>query len=172
MTAVDAVLALGANLGDRAAVLASAVAALDATDGIAVTAVSEAVETDPVGGPEQPDFLNAVVLVTTTLTPHALLAACHRVEADHGLDRSTKVPWGPRVLDVDVVSCGDLVLADDRLVLPHPRARERAFVLAPWLQVDAAAVLPGPGGGRVADLLAAAPDAAGVRHPEPAVVLR
>ncbi|WP_167586338.1 2-amino-4-hydroxy-6-hydroxymethyldihydropteridine diphosphokinase [Kineococcus rubinsiae] len=163
MSPVAAVLALGSNLGDRAAVLASAVAALDATDGIDVTAVSATVETDPVGGPEQPDFLNAVVLVDTTLTPHALLDACQRVEAEHGLDRSTKVHWGPRVLDVDVVTYGSLVAADERLVVPHPRAHERAFVLAPWAQVDPDAVLPGPGGGRVADLLAVAPDAAGVR---------
>jgi 2-amino-4-hydroxy-6-hydroxymethyldihydropteridine diphosphokinase len=163
VSAVDAVLALGSNLGDRAAVLASAVEALRATPGIAVTAVSDPVETDPVGGPEQPDYLNAVVLVTTTLSPHALLDACRRVETEHGLDRTTKVHWGPRVLDVDVITYGALVSADDRLVVPHPRAHERAFVLAPWLQVDPDAVLPGPGGGRVADLLAVAPDAAGLR---------
>jgi 2-amino-4-hydroxy-6-hydroxymethyldihydropteridine diphosphokinase len=163
VSAVDAVLALGSNLGDRAAVLASAVQALRATPGIVVTAVSDPVETDPVGGPEQPDYLNAVVLVTTTLSPHALLDACRRVETEHGLDRTTKVHWGPRVLDVDVITYGALVSADDRLVVPHPRAHERAFVLAPWLQVDPDAVLPGPGGGRVADLLAVAPDAAGLR---------
>jgi len=163
VSAVDAVLALGSNLGDRAAVLASAVAALRASDGIDVTAVSDTVETDPVGGPEQPDYLNAVVLVTTTLGPHALLDTCQRVEAAHGLDRATKVHWGPRVLDVDVVTYGTLVSADDRLVVPHPRAHERAFVLAPWHQLDPDAVLPGPHGGRVADLLAVAPDAAGLR---------
>ena len=112
--------------------------------------------------PDQPDFLNAVALVRTTLDPHALLRACHAVEAAVGLDRTAKVPGGPRPIDVDVITCGDTVLtgdetgdgAGDGLVLPHPRARERAFVLGPWLELDPDAVLPGPRGGRVADLLA------------------
>lgn len=155
---MKAVLALGANTGDRAATLRAAVERLDAVEGLTVDAVSTVVETAPVGAvPDQPDFLNAVALVTTTLDPHALLRACHRVEADLGLDRSTKVPDGPRPVDVDVVSCGDVVLggdeAEDGLVLPHPRAHERAFVLGPWLELDPDAELPGPRGGRVADLL-------------------
>ena len=154
-----AVLALGANTGHRAAHLRAALAQLDALDGVRVDAVSTFVESAPAGDVrEQPDFLNAVALVTTTLDPHALLAACHAVEAAVGLDRATKVPGGPRPIDVDVVTCGGLVLAGDEahdgLVLPHPRAHERAFVLGPWLELDPAAELPGPRGGRVADLLA------------------
>lgn len=152
--AVEAVLALGANVGHRAATLNAAVGALAATDGITVEAVSTIVETAPVGTvPDQPDFLNAVVLVRTDLDPHALLAAAHAVEAALGLDRSTKVPDGPRPIDVDVVTVGHTVLEEDGLVLPHPRAHERDFVLGPWLELDPDALLPGPHGGRVADLL-------------------
>lgn len=147
-----AVLALGANLGHRAATLRAAVDALDAADGVSVEAVSTFVESAPVGAvPDQPDFLNAVVLVRTTLGPHELLALAHAVEAGLGLDRSVKVPDGPRPIDVDVVAHGDAVLDEDGLVLPHPRAHERAFVLGPWLELDPDAELPA---GRVADLLA------------------
>ncbi|WP_380171018.1 2-amino-4-hydroxy-6-hydroxymethyldihydropteridine diphosphokinase [Kineococcus sp. DHX-1] len=149
-----AVLALGANVGHRAATLHAAVEALAATDGITVDAVSTTIETAPVGAvPDQPDFLNAVVLVRTDLDPHALLAAAHAVEAGLGLDRSTKVHDGPRPIDVDVVTVGHTVLDEDGLVLPHPRAHERDFVLGPWLELDPDAALPGPHGGRVADLL-------------------
>jgi 2-amino-4-hydroxy-6-hydroxymethyldihydropteridine diphosphokinase len=146
-----AVLALGANLGHRAATLHAAVERLGAVPGLDVVAVSTFVETEPVGAvPDQPDFLNAVVLVDTTLDPHELLATAHRVEAELGLDRSAKIPDGPRPIDVDVVAYGATVLAEDGLVLPHPRAHERAFVLAPWLELDPDAEL---GGARVADLL-------------------
>ncbi|WP_432541766.1 2-amino-4-hydroxy-6-hydroxymethyldihydropteridine diphosphokinase [Kineococcus sp. SYSU DK002] len=147
-----AVLALGANLGHRAATLRAAVDALAATGGVTVEAVSTFVESAPVGAvPDQPDFLNAVVLVRTTLGPHELLAAAHAVEAALGLDRATKVPDGPRPIDVDVIVHGDAVLDEDGLVLPHPRAHERTFVLGPWLELDPDAELPA---GRVADLLA------------------
>nr|WP_281373005.1 2-amino-4-hydroxy-6-hydroxymethyldihydropteridine diphosphokinase [Kineococcus aurantiacus] len=143
---------MGANVGHRAATLRAAVDALTATDGITVDAVSTFVESAPVGAvPDQPDFLNAVALVTTTLGPHELLAAAHAVEAALGLDRSTKVPDGPRPIDVDVVAYGDVELDEDGLVLPHPRAHERAFVLGPWLELDPHARLPQ---GPVADLLA------------------
>ncbi|PPK93434.1 2-amino-4-hydroxy-6-hydroxymethyldihydropteridine diphosphokinase [Kineococcus xinjiangensis] len=164
-----AVLALGTNLGDRGEALRSAVRALRSVPGVRVRAVSPVVETDPVGGPEQPDYLNAVVLVETDLAPQGLLDACQDVEARHRRDRSpAAVRWGARTLDVDVVDYAGLVAASERLVLPHPRAHTRAFVLAPWHAVDPAAVLPGPGGGRVADLLAAA-GAQGVRPAEVAL---
>ena len=150
-----AVLSLGANTGPRAANLRSALAALSAR-GVSVDKVSPFVETAPVGSiSDQPDFLNAVALVSTTLDPHALLRACHEVEAQVGLDRSTKVPDGPRPIDVDVVTCDGLVLEEVGLVLPHPRAHERAFVLRPWLELDPDAELPGPHGGRVETLLQA-----------------
>jgi len=164
----NGVLALGSNLGDRERTLSSAVVDLAGTRGLEVVAVSPVVETDPVGGPEQPDYLNAVVAVRGTLPPHALLAACLAVEARHGRER--QVRWGARTLDVDVITYGDLVLDGPDLVLPHPRAAQRAFVLAPWAALDPGASLPvptlGPGARvRVADLLADLPSdsSAGVR---------
>jgi dihydroneopterin aldolase/2-amino-4-hydroxy-6-hydroxymethyldihydropteridine diphosphokinase len=152
----DGVLALGANLGDREATLAAAVADLAATPGIEVVAISPVVETDPVGGPEQPDYLNAVVAIRSTLTPHALLAACLAIERRHGRER--RVRWAARTLDVDVITYGDLVLETPDLVLPHPRAATRAFVLAPWAALDPQARLPrrdrGGERSKVTDLLA------------------
>ena len=166
---VEVVLALGANLGDRTATLRAAVRELDATPGVRVRAVSAPVETDPVGGPDQPDYLNAVVLAGTTLAPEELLAACHRVEADHGRERVVR--WGARTLDVDLVAYGEPGTAGEvrsdasELTLPHPRAHERAFVLAPWHQVQPRARLRLPDGSvhPVAELLAAAADRGGVR---------
>jgi dihydroneopterin aldolase/2-amino-4-hydroxy-6-hydroxymethyldihydropteridine diphosphokinase len=120
------------------------------------------VETDPVGGPQQPDFLNAVVLVTTELSARQLLAACQAIETGQGRERTVR--WGPRTLDVDVIRYGDLLSADPLLELPHPRAGQRAFVLAPWLAADAQAWLPSPSGPvPVEPLLAVAEDRAGVR---------
>jgi dihydroneopterin aldolase/2-amino-4-hydroxy-6-hydroxymethyldihydropteridine diphosphokinase len=159
---VGAVLALGTNLGDRVTVLREAVEDLRAVPGITVAAVSPVVETAPVGGPPQPDYLNAVVLVTTSLSPHELLAAGQRIEAGHGRERAVR--WGPRTLDIDVIRYGEVVSDEPDLELPHPSAAERAFVLAPWLAVDPEAWLPGEDGRRpVAPLLRRAPDAAGVR---------
>jgi dihydroneopterin aldolase / 2-amino-4-hydroxy-6-hydroxymethyldihydropteridine diphosphokinase len=166
---VEVVLALGANLGNRAETLRAAVRELDATPGLRVRAVSAPVETDPVGGPDQPDYLNAVVVARTTLPPAELLAACHRVEADHGRERVVR--WGARTLDVDLVAYGEPETAGEvrsdapELTLPHPRAHERAFVLAPWQQVQPQARLRLPDGSvhPVAELLAAAADRDGVR---------
>ena len=156
---MTAVLSLGSNQGDRLATLQGAVDALAGTPGLAVVAVSPVYETDPVGGPEQPDYLNAVVLVETGLSPRALLERALAVEA--AFARTREVRWGPRTLDVDVVAVGDLRVDEPDLVVPHPRAAERAFVLVPWLDVDGTAELPGRG--RVADLLPAA-DRSGVRR--------
>jgi 2-amino-4-hydroxy-6-hydroxymethyldihydropteridine diphosphokinase len=153
-----AVLALGSNQGDRLATLQGAVDALSGAAGLTVLAVSPVYETDPVGGPEQPDYLNAVVLVQTDLDPRALLERSLAVEAAFGRVRDLR--WGPRTLDVDLVAVGDLRVDEPDLVVPHPRAAERAFVLVPWLDVDQDAELPGRG--RVGDLLAAV-DRSGVR---------
>ncbi len=164
--AVSAWLALGGNLGDVEYNLARAVEDIDRIEGIRVAAVSPLVATKPVGGPEQPDFLNAVVRVETTLSPRALLHVLQGVEMVHGRERS--VANGPRTLDVDVIAFDDVVAAAEDLVIPHPRAHQRAFVLSPWGAMEPDAVLlAGPGrnptpGGRVADLAAAAPDAAGL----------
>ena len=163
------VLALGANLGDRAATLRAALDELDATEGLALQGVSPLVETDPVGGPDQPDYLNLVAVFRATLSPAELLAACHAVEQRHGRERVVR--WGARTLDVDVIAYGrpgspsEVVSADADLTLPHPRAHERAFVLSPWsqLQPDAELRLPSGEVRAVRDLLAAAADREGVR---------
>jgi len=142
---VPVVVALGANLGPVQRTLEAAVRALAEVDGLRITAVSDLFETDPVGGPEQPVYLNAVVLARTRLAAFALLTELHRIEADHGRVRETR--WGARSLDLDLIQYGDprsdsdLVSPDPELMLPHPRAVERAFVLAPWSAVDAEAEL-------------------------------
>lgn len=132
-----AVLSLGSNLGDRAAHLHSAVEALRAFG--EVVAVSAVHETAPVGGPEQPDYLNAVVLLDTDLEPLVLLRQCQAIERAAGRVRGER--WGPRELDIDLVVVGDLTCDTDELTLPHPRARKREFVLRPWLEVDRGAHL-------------------------------
>jgi len=139
------VIALGANLGAVQATLERAVRELADVDGLRITAVSELFESDPVGGPEQPAYLNAVVLARTRLSAFALLTELHRIEADHGRVRETR--WGARSLDLDLIQYGDpesdsdQVSKDPELMLPHPRAHERMFVLAPWSAVDATAEL-------------------------------
>jgi dihydroneopterin aldolase/2-amino-4-hydroxy-6-hydroxymethyldihydropteridine diphosphokinase len=139
------VIALGANLGAVQATLEAAVRELADIDGLRIIAVSELFESEPVGGPEQPVYLNAVVLARTRLAAFALLTELHRIEADHGRTRETR--WGARSLDLDLIQYGDagsdsdLVSNDPELTLPHPRAHERAFVLAPWSAVDAQAQL-------------------------------
>lgn len=156
---VKTVLALGANLGDREETLASAVRSLASHPNIDVTGISPVAETQPVGGPDQPTYLNAVVTADVRLSPHALLDAIHEIEADHGRVRIER--WGPRTLDIDIIDFGGTLLSDPDLILPHPRAGERAFVLQPWRLLEPDAVLPGAG--KVADLAAAAADADGLR---------
>ena len=158
---VEVVLGLGSNLGPSQDTLRDAVAALAAIDDVEIVAVSPLARTAPVGGPGQPDFLNAVVIVRTTLSPRALLRATQAVEDAYGRERVER--WGPRTLDIDLIVYGATLAVTDELELPHPRAHERAFVLQPWAQIAPAAVLPGLGGGPVAALAATAPDRAGIR---------
>jgi len=149
-----------------------------------VLAISPVYETAPVGGPVQPDYLNAVLIVSTGLPPLDLLTAVQGIEAEFGRVR-TQGPqgtqgaegpqgpqggerFGPRTLDIDVISYAELISDDPMLTLPHPRAHERAFVLVPWHDVDAGASLPGRG--PVAGLLARL-DRRGVRR-QPDMVLR
>lgn len=134
---MTAVLSVGSNLGDRLAHLRAAVDVLEPT------VVSPVYETAPWGGVEQDDFLNVVVVCDYDASE--AWARAQRAEAEAG--RVREVRWGPRTLDVDVVVADG---SDPGLVLPHPHAHERAFVLVPWLDVDPDAVLPGHG--RVADL--------------------
>jgi 2-amino-4-hydroxy-6-hydroxymethyldihydropteridine diphosphokinase len=158
-----AALALGSNLGDRLALLRAGIRDLATTAGIELVAASSVFETDPVGGPEQGAYLNAVVVVNTTLDPRALLERALEIEAGQGRVRVER--WGPRTLDVDVLSVGEELSDDPYLTLPHPQAHERAFVLVPWAEIDPTYVLPGLGL-TVVDLLAALPaeDLDGVRH--------
>lgn len=146
-----AVLALGSNLGDRRQNLQGAVDGLFAAPGLGFRAVSPVYETRPVGGPDQPDYLNAVIAVETALPARAILDRAHRVE--DALRRVREVRWGPRTLDVDLIVVGDEISDDPELILPHPRAHERAFVLAPWRDIEPDAEIPGRG--RVTDLLGA-----------------
>jgi 2-amino-4-hydroxy-6-hydroxymethyldihydropteridine diphosphokinase len=149
------VVALGSNLGDRGDTLRAAVAALRATPGIEVAAVSPVVESVAVKltglDPRAPRYLNAVALVDTVLPPHGLLDALHAIESENGRVRAER--WGDRTLDLDLIDVAGIRHDDPEVTLPHPRAFERDFVLKPWLEVDPDAVLTGHG--RVADLVAA-----------------
>ena len=147
-----AALALGSNLGDRLETLQNAIDTLLSTDEIMGVAVSPVYETEPVGGPaDQPSYLNAVLLVDTTLSARSLLERAQAVEEVYGRNRTEH--WGPRTLDIDVLVVGNRIEDDGTVVVPHPRLHERAFVLAPWADVEPDAQVPGLG--RVADLLAA-----------------
>ncbi|GAA1488296.1 2-amino-4-hydroxy-6-hydroxymethyldihydropteridine diphosphokinase [Brachybacterium sacelli] len=157
---VQAVLALGTNLGDREAHLARALELLAGTEGLEVEWTGPVLETAPVGGPEgQGAYLNSAIGVVTTLGPFDLLETAHRAERDARRERLVR--WGPRTLDVDVITYGSYRSDDEELTLPHPRAHQRAFVLAPWHAARPQAELPGHG--PVAALLEGAEDRDGLR---------
>jgi len=147
-----AVLSLGSNLGNRLETLQGAIDALEDTPGVRVKAVSPVYETEPWGVEpgSQPTYFNAVVVLKTTLPPSSLLERAHAVE--EAFHRVREERWGARTIDVDIVAYADVHSEDPELTLPHPRAHERAFVLAPWHDVDPEAQLPGHG--PVAHLLA------------------
>jgi len=140
---IEAVISLGANLGDARGTIRGAIQALAQTAGICLKAVSGLYGTAPVGGVEQPDFVNAIAIVETALDPQELLGVLQSIELRW--HRTRQVRWGPRTLDLDMVTYGALVSDDPALTLPHPRAHERAFVLVPWLEIDPRAQLPGWG---------------------------
>lgn len=144
-----AVIALGANLGDARAALAGAVEAMRRMPELEILAESSVYSTAPIGGVEQPDYLNAVVIVESALAPRDLLDALHGIEADW--HRTREVRWGPRTLDLDLIDFRGVTSDDPELTLPHPRAHERAFVLVPWFEADPGAELTGFG--PVADLI-------------------
>lgn len=151
---VHAVVALGANLGDRAETLDEAAAAirrLPLVDDVRLSRKIETVAHKPDGpDPDAPGYVNAVAIVTTRLAPQVLLGMLFAIEDEHGRERHEH--WGDRTLDLDLIAYGDERSDDERMILPHPRAQERLFVLEPWLDVDPDAVLPGYG--PVADLVA------------------
>ena len=147
---VRAVIGLGANLGDPAAQLRTAIAAIGRIADTRVLAVSSFYRTAPVGYLAQPEFVNAAVTVETTLAPRALLDALQAIEAAAGRERRFKD--APRTLDLDILLYGDRVAHEPGLSIPHPRLHERAFALAPLVEIAPDAVVPGHG--RAADLLA------------------
>ncbi|PYY51940.1 2-amino-4-hydroxy-6-hydroxymethyldihydropteridine diphosphokinase [Curtobacterium sp. MCBD17_023] len=152
------VIALGANLGDRGSTLRAAARAIAALPGVRPIASSSEVESVAVtlDGPDaaKPRYRNAVVVVDTDLEPDELLDALHGIEDEHG--RTREVRWGDRTLDLDIIAVDDRHIDTATLTVPHPRAHERAFVLAPWADADPDAVLPGRGA--VVALLAALGD--------------
>lgn len=147
-----AVLSLGSNLGDRLASLQGAVDAIADTPDVWVTGVSPVYETEPVDcPPEAESFLNAVVLIDTTLSAARLLDRALAIEDAYARERG-EVANAPRTLDVDLIVVGDRRSDEPSLRLPHPRAAERAFVLKPWFDLEPEAEIPGYG--PIADLLA------------------
>ena len=165
--AIQAYLGLGANLGDRLATLREAVALLGVNDQVTVTRSSRVYETTPVGVPsDQPDYLNAVVAIETSLDAHELLAACRSIEVLLGRVREER--WGPRTIDIDLLTYGREEIATDDLTVPHPRMHERMFVLAPLLELDADPPLPG--GRHAADMRLEVADPFGVRPVAPPLV--
>lgn len=134
MRVVKAVIALGGNVGDVPAAMASALQAFDESEGVSILSVSKLYSTPPWGKTDQPDFINACALVETGLEPLALLDLCLQTERVHGRERGER--WGPRTLDLDVIDYDRRTIAEERLELPHPRAKDRAFVLRPLADLD------------------------------------
>lgn len=144
---VDAVVAIGANLGDAAQTVADAVAAIRRLPLVDEVRLSKPFRTVAVRldgpDPDAPEFVNAVAIVTTRLAPQVLLGMLHAIEEQHGRVRAER--WGDRTLDLDLIAYGDLRSDEEHLQVPHPRAQDRLFVLEPWLDVDPDGVLPGHG---------------------------
>lgn len=132
MKRVTAYIALGSNVGNRGQTLRDALDMMRRTPKVTLKRISNIIETRPVGGPsDQPDYLNGVAEVETTLTPHELLAALQSIESTLGRDRSHELRWGPRTCDLDIIYYDDEVVDTPELTIPHPRMHERAFVLGP-----------------------------------------
>ncbi|MDR2567296.1 MAG: 2-amino-4-hydroxy-6-hydroxymethyldihydropteridine diphosphokinase [Bifidobacteriaceae bacterium] len=157
----DAIVALGANIGEALTTLRSALNDLREEPGIEVVAVSPLARTAPAGYEDQPDFFNAVAHIRTALAPRALLRTLQGIEEKHGRQRGIR--GGPRTLDLDLIAYDTLLADEDELTLPHPRAHERSFVLVPWSLMAPGAFLPGLGGGPVDDLARSAPDQGSIR---------
>ncbi len=126
-------LALGGNIGDVAGAFIGALQALKAADGVTIAALSRVYRTPPWGVTAQPDFLNMALAIDTSLSPRALLELCLAIERAGGRVRDMR--WGPRNLDIDIITYDDVLIDEPDLTIPHPRAQERAFVLAPLADV-------------------------------------
>ena len=148
---MKAVIALGANIGNPQEQMDLAVALL--RESLEVIAVSSYYRTAPVGGPEQPDYLNAVAIAQSDLPAFDLLALLHGIEKVLGRERIEH--WGPRTIDLDLIQYGGILSYADELLLPHPRAHERRFVLEPWSEIEPDALLLTHG--KISDLLAQLP---------------
>ena len=149
-----AVIALGANIGNPQENLELALTLL--RESTEVVSVSSFYKTAPVGGPDQPDYLNAVCIIESELPALDLLSLLHGIEKSLGRERIEH--WGPRTIDLDLIQYGGIISKSDELELPHPRAHERRFVLGPWLEIDADAILLSHG--RIDQLLANLPPSA------------
>lgn len=147
---VEAYIGIGSNVGDRAGFCRRAVAALGDAEGISVDACSSLYETSPVGGPPQRSFVNMVARIRTSLDARALLDACKGIERRLGREPTT-MRWGPRVIDLDVLTYDDEKLSEPDLEIPHPRMTARRFVLVPLLELDPD--VTDPWGDRYADAL-------------------
>lgn len=154
------VFSLGSNQGDSIELLQAAVDRLAETPNLILVDVSPVYLTKPVGNVDQPDFYNIVVVADSTLEPQTLLERAQAIEHAYGRLRDPANPSGPRTLDIDLIVVGKRVSNSAELVLPHPHAHARAFVLVPWLDIEPRATLPE---GRVDDLVATM-DTSGVRR--------
>lgn len=139
-----AFISIGTNMGDREEFLNRAVESLSATDGIVSVERSSIYETAPVGVTDQADFLNIVVRIGTELTPFELLAECQRIESELGRVRTIR--WGPRTADLDILLYNDDCIDSETLTIPHPRMRDRAFVLIPLTELAPECIDPVTGG--------------------------
>lgn len=137
---LTAYIGLGSNIGDREAKLNSAVALLKEVNEVEVTSVSSYYNTAPVGYEQQPDFLNAVAEIKTTLSADKLLQVCNNIEKE--LRRERIVRWGPRTIDLDILLYGELIINEEHLTVPHPRMHERKFVLEPLSEIAPNAIHP------------------------------
>ena len=155
---LEAFIALGGNVGDVRATFDRAVVQLCDGTSVRLTARSSDYRTPPWGVIDQPPFINAVIAVTTTASPHALLARAQDCERSLGRDRANEQRWGPRSIDLDLLAYDDLAVNDDALALPHPHLFERAFVLVPLAEIASDRVIAGV---RVRDALARV-DATGI----------
>lgn len=156
---MKATVSLGSNLGERFQYLQNALDSINEMTGTQVHSVSPVFETDPVGGPEQGQYLNAVAVVKTILSPEQFLAATQKIELEQNRERNER--WGPRTLDIDLLAMDNEIRNTSTLELPHPRAHERAFVLLPWSLIDPDYIIPGKAS--VVELLANL-DVTGIRY--------
>lgn len=138
---IESFIGIGSNVGDRLRFCREAVAQLNASANIEVTATSSLYETSPIGGPPQRSYVNLVVRIHTTLDHRALLARCQEIEQRLGREESD-IRWGPRVVDLDILTFDNEKVSEPDLEIPHPRMTHRRFVLVPLLEVDPEAADP------------------------------